>query len=715
MLTSCATHVQANGQGWAGEWGIFDDTHIDGWRRAAESLHEHGTLFFPQIFHAGMRADVSLISGTTVSCVDTEYTSRKGSHPVRGLSESEIEQLIEDFVAAAKRAESAGADGVEIHGAHGYILTQFLCPTLNTRDDKWGGSFENRARLTREVVRRIRAAVSKSFLVGVRLSPEPIVKEAGWNMDPDENVQLAKLLCEDGVDFISVSIFVRSNPATHVTKKHADNGETKPLLQFFREACPKDVVVMACGGVSEGADVAALHQLGIQVAVMGKTAVSTPDFPQRVQENPDYKVTVLPPYTKEHLVSTDHSEAFIAMLSSMGFVKKDEDKMEPTEGEKIADDKAEHFANPVVFKNGMKAKNGIAVAALTNGASNADGTVSDAELKWLTRRAQGGFGMITSCATHVQANGQGWAGEWGIFDDTHIDGWRRAAESLHEQGTLFLPQIFHAGMRADVSLISGTAVSCVDTEYTSRKGSPPVRGLSESEIEQLIDDFVAAAKRAESAGADGVEIHGAHGYILTQFLCPTLNTRDDKWGGSFENRARLTREVVRRIRAAVSKSFLVGVRLSPEPIVKEAGWNMDPDENVQLAKLLCEDGVDFISVSIFVRSNPASHVTKKHADNGETKPLLQIFREACPKDVVVMACGGVSEGADVAALHRLGIQVAVMGKTAVSTPDFPQRVQENPDYKVTVLPPYTKEHLVSTDHSEAFIAMLSSMGFVKKD
>merc|ERR1711939_541125 len=251
---------------------------------------------------------------------------------------------------------------------------------MGTRSDKWGGSLENRARLTREVVRRVRAAVSKSFVVGVRLSPEPGFEKAGWNMDPDENVQLASWLCEDGVDFISVSLFVRSSAATHVTKKHADKGETKPLLQIFREACPKDVVVMACGGVNDGADVAALHQLGIQVAVMGKTAVSTPDFPQRVQENPDYKVTVLPPYTKEHLVSVDTSEAFIAMLTSMGLVKKDVDEKnvtaEPPSKDSKIDDKVEHSATPVVFRNGIQSKNGLAVAALTNGASNADGTLS---------------------------------------------------------------------------------------------------------------------------------------------------------------------------------------------------------------------------------------------------------------------------------------------------------------------------------------------------
>jgi 2,4-dienoyl-CoA reductase-like NADH-dependent reductase (Old Yellow Enzyme family) len=368
----------------------------------------------------------------------------------------------------------------------------------------------------------------------------------------------------------------------------------------------------------------------------------------------------------------------------------------------------------VNFKNGKVAKNGFAVAALTNGASNADGTVSDAELKWLTRRAKGGFGIITSCATHVQPVGQGWAGEWGIFDDKHVEGWRRAAELMHEHGALFFPQLFHAGMRAESSVIAGTAVSCVDTEYTSRKGTHAVRALTEAEIEELIEDFVAAAKRAESAGVDGVEIHGAHGYILTQFLCPDLNKRADKWGGSLENRARLTREVTRRVRAAVSPGFVVGVRLSPEPGFEKAGWNMDPDENVQLARWLCEDGVDFISVSLFAPS-AATHVTKKHAEQGSTTPLVQVFRESCPKDVVVMACGGVNQASDVAALRELGIEVAAMGKTAISTPDFPLRVQANPAYKVEVMPPYTKEHLRSVDTSEPFINMLGFMGLVEKN
>merc|ERR1719443_1782088 len=116
------------------------------------------------------------------------------------------------------------------------------------------------------------------------------------------------------------------------------------------------------------------------------------------------------------------------MIQAMGMLVKD-----PLDSQQ----KLSESTEAIQFKSGKQAKNAFAVAALTNGASNADGTLSDAELKWLTRRAKGGFGIIHSCATHVQKIGQGWAGEWGIFDDKHTAGWRRAATALHEHGALF--------------------------------------------------------------------------------------------------------------------------------------------------------------------------------------------------------------------------------------------------------------------------------------
>lgn len=368
--------------------------------------------------------------------------------------------------------------------------------------------------------------------------------------------------------------------------------------------------------------------------------------------------------------------------------------------------------NPVKFKCGKVAPNPFAVASLTNRQSNSDGTLHDRELVWLRRRAAGGYGIVNTCAVHVQANGQGWAGEWGIFDDRHIDGFRRTAEAVHAEGALLLPQIFHGGMRADDSLFDGPARSCVDTVYKHRGGSRDVKALTEAEINTLVADFAAAAKRAEEAGCDGVEVHGAHGYILTQFLCPTLNTRTDAWGGpALENRARLTRAVVRAVRQAVRPDFIVGVRLSPEPGYEQAGWNMDPDENVQVAQWLVEDGIDFVSVSLFGHS--PTHVTAKHKEAGSSKPLAQVFRDALPKDVVVMCCGGIKSGRDVQTLLDLGVDVVVTGKTAISTPDFPAAVQKDPDFAVSILPPYSRAHLASVDVSEPFIDYLASMRMVQ--
>lgn len=369
---------------------------------------------------------------------------------------------------------------------------------------------------------------------------------------------------------------------------------------------------------------------------------------------------------------------------------------------------------PVIFKNGKESKNPFAIASLTNCQSNADGTLHDNEYQWLIERAKGGYGIINTCCVHVQANGKGWEGELGNFDDKHAEGFRKLADGVHKENALLIVQIFHGGMRADDKLIQGTARSCVDTEYQHRAGTRSVQALTEAEIEELIDDFVKGAKRVEEAGGDGIEVHAAHGYILTQFLCPDLNTRTDQWGGSsLENRARITRQVVQRIRQATSEDFIVGVRLSPEPGYEKAGWNMDPDENVQVAKWLVEDGVDFVSVSLFGHS--PSHITPKHKDKVGAKPLVQVFREALPKEVIVMSCGGVASGEDVQTLLDMGIDVAVTGKTAISTPDFPKKVQADPNFKVSVYPPYTKEFLASVKVSPPFVGFLASIGMVAKD
>lgn len=141
-----------------------------------------------------------------------------------------------------------------------------------------------------------------------------------WNVDPDETVQLAQWLCEDGADFISVSLF-RHAP-TQVATTHAKRGDSKPLLQVFREACPKDVVIMGCGKIKSAAEVRAVRDLGVDCVVMGTAAISTPDFPKQMSSNPDFSVTVNPPYTKDFLASVDVSPPFVEFLAGMGMVQR---------------------------------------------------------------------------------------------------------------------------------------------------------------------------------------------------------------------------------------------------------------------------------------------------------------------------------------------------------------------------------------------------------
>eukprot|EP00927_Polykrikos_kofoidii_P050556 TRINITY_DN44450_c0_g1_i1.p1 TRINITY_DN44450_c0_g1~~TRINITY_DN44450_c0_g1_i1.p1 ORF type:complete len:384 (-),score=69.48 TRINITY_DN44450_c0_g1_i1:133-1284(-) len=369
------------------------------------------------------------------------------------------------------------------------------------------------------------------------------------------------------------------------------------------------------------------------------------------------------------------------------------------------------------FNNGKVAKNGLAIAALTNTQSLPNGRLHEREKAFLLRRAKGGYGIVTTCASHVQANGKGWEGQWGCFTEAHAKDFKGVAAACQAEGALFLVQTFHGGMRAVEELIDGPVRSCVDYEFKTRSGDRKVKGLSKAEIEELISDWVSACVHLDAAGCDGIELHGAHGYILSQFQCPELNTRGDQWGGSLENRCRLTRELVRRIRAATRPEFLVGVRLSPVPLVKgdgtkEPGWQMGVQEHIQLSKWLCEDGVDFIHISLFRPC--ATYVAKEHKKQADPKPLVQIFREACTKDVVVMACGDVKSGEDVRRLSDLGIDAAVTGRTAIGTPDFPRELQKNADFEVVAGYPWTDKHLASVDVSPPFVDYLKFSGLVQK-
>jgi 2,4-dienoyl-CoA reductase-like NADH-dependent reductase (Old Yellow Enzyme family) len=352
--------------------------------------------------------------------------------------------------------------------------------------------------------------------------------------------------------------------------------------------------------------------------------------------------------------------------------------------------------SPLALRRGPTIRNRLFLAPLTNLQSHPDGTLSDEEFRWLTMRAEGGFGATMTCAAHVQAIGQGFPGQLGIFDDRHIPGLSRLASAIKDAGSVALAQLHHAGARSPRDLI-GT-----DPVAPSEDGNG-ARALSTAEVEQLRDDFVAAAVRAEHAGFDGVEIHGAHGYVLCQFLSPEANQRADRYGGSFDDRTRLLQEVIEGVRDATRPDFVVGVRISPER------FGVDTCEQIELAAtLLQDDRLDFLDVSMW------DYAKQPNDERLAGRLLADCFTEL-ERDHVALGLAGKLYGAEDVRLALTADQPAdfvLIGRGAVLHHDFPLRLAADPAFTVHELP-VTEEYLHGEGVSERFVGYLRGWhGFV---
>jgi len=337
---------------------------------------------------------------------------------------------------------------------------------------------------------------------------------------------------------------------------------------------------------------------------------------------------------------------------------------------------------------------------MTNKASHADGRLSDHELAFLTARAAGGFGVVETCATHVALDGQGWEGELGIFSDELVPGWRRLSDAVAAHDSLLFGQAFHGGARALRAPGRPTPWSA----SASLPGDPEVVEGSDEAIERAIDAFAAAARRLEAAGAHGVELHGAHGYLLCQFLSTTMNRRSDRWGGALENRARLIRRTMQSTRAAVSDAFVVGVRLSPESLGSTDG--LDLDESLQVASWLCEDGADFIHISLWDAAKPSHKRPDQHP--------ARIFRDALPAEVPLVTAGAIWSADDALAQLDHGADAVALGRSAIANPDWPTTVVA--DGGAPRRPPLTAEELRARALGPAFVDYMRRWeGFVSAD
>jgi 2,4-dienoyl-CoA reductase-like NADH-dependent reductase (Old Yellow Enzyme family) len=221
-----------------------------------------------------------------------------------------------------------------------------------------------------------------------------------------------------------------------------------------------------------------------------------------------------------------------------------------------------------------------------------DGSVGDRQVELYRKLAEGEVGLIISGHAFVRTEGKAGPRQIGAHEDGLVPGLRRIPEAVHAFPSRVFLQIAHAGRQTKEKICGCQPVAPSAVYDPASKVMP--RELSGDEIGSLIGDFIAAAVRAKEAGFDGIQVHAAHGYLLSSFLSPHTNRRDDEWGGSLENRARIVRRILRGARAAVGADYPIIIKLNSSDHL-EGGISVE--DCVRVSRMLEAEGLDGIEVS----------------------------------------------------------------------------------------------------------------------
>lgn len=241
--------------------------------------------------------------------------------------------------------------------------------------------------------------------------------------------------------------------------------------------------------------------------------------------------------------------------------------------------------------NGMVLSNRFVRSATWEGMAAEDGAVTPKLVETMVNLAKGGVGLIISSHAYVRHEGQ--AGPWqlGVYKDELIPGLSEMTAAVHEHGGKIVMQLAHAGNFAMEMLTKQPPLVVSDFEGLAKT---PRREMMTQDIPELVDAFANAARRAKSAGFDGVQIHAAHGYLISQSLSPAFNRRQDEYGGDISNRARLLLEVYQAIREAVGEDYPVLVKMNCQDFV-ENGLTLE--DSTQVGRMLSDAGIDAIELS----------------------------------------------------------------------------------------------------------------------
>jgi NADPH2 dehydrogenase len=320
-----------------------------------------------------------------------------------------------------------------------------------------------------------------------------------------------------------------------------------------------------------------------------------------------------------------------------------------------------HLLAPLTTRN-LHLHNRLVLPPMATSKANADGSMSDALLAYYDEKSRdGAFGLIITEHCYVTRQGMNRVGQPSIADDGTIGGWRRLTDAIHANGSKVAMQINHCGGACSAEATGLEVVGPSDVAVPLGRDEA-VRPLTREEIATIVGQFADAARRVKAAGFDGVEIHAAHGYLLTQFFSPLTNRRTDEYGGDVPGRIRIHLEVIRAVRASVGDDFPVLLRLGARDYI-EGGTTL---ADSQAAAVEFEhSGVDILDVT----GGLSGYTVPGHDEPGWFAELSEGLKAVV--SIPVILTGGVTEPEHAEALLVAGSADLIgVGRAVLKDPDW---------------------------------------------
>lgn len=311
----------------------------------------------------------------------------------------------------------------------------------------------------------------------------------------------------------------------------------------------------------------------------------------------------------------------------------------------------------------------VLLAPMTTYSSRPDGVISDDEIPYYRARAEGGFDWVVTAACCVHPSGWSFDGQWQASGRQFLPSLRRVADAIRDGGSRSILQIHHGGRQAPSRLCGGpVSASAVASE---RPNAETPRELTTDEVYDLIEAYVVAARLAEEAGYDGVEIHGANTYLIQQFVSPHSNRRTDEFGN---DRLFFAELISRGVVEAVGETMVVGYRFSPEE-PETPGIRLS--DTFALIDRLAPIGLDYLHISLRRYDQSSIH-------DPESEPVLAQVARKIAERVPLVGVGGIQSWADFKACLSLGVHSVAVGRMGVINADWPRRAKAGDALRVAV-------------------------------